>query len=269
MEENDPTHVVFDWKKIIISENLIPLFQFIIGIENEIKLLLWINKKKGEIKEWYSELVELLKITIKEHNDVAWNLKFNLDQNKIIELFNFEEFLRVEFISMFWYLETLMYIYTSYLEEISDENEIIKYVNSNRKYVEKFYNDFLLNKKNKYFNKNKSYLSRLSAKELRNLRNNLTHFFSLWSNISLIQESVKEKARKIEQQLDKVEWKNIVFITSYDFIKLLWSATLKIILLFNNDSKNNPDEFKRKIKFVQDIINKKAPVLIKNWDINI
>jgi hypothetical protein len=114
---------------------------------------------------------------ILKQNNIKNDYKIKINPNEIVKEFETEELLRIEFISLFSYLETLIYIYTAYNEETSDQIELMSFVNSNRKYVEKFYKDFLLSESNNFFKKNKNYLARISPKELRNLRNNLTHFF--------------------------------------------------------------------------------------------
>lgn len=273
MNNKESSHILFDWDKIFISNSLVPLFNFLWWIEEEIKSLLWFNNKKSKIKDWYMESLDFILHTadILKQNNIKNTFQTKINHSEIANLFEIEQLLRVEFISLFSYLETLIYIYTAYNEETSNQNDLMKFVNGNREYVEKFYKTFLLNEENNYFKKNKNYLARISPKELRNLRNNLTHFFWVSQKITIIPENnkVKEKVRKSEKLLNKNKWNDIWFISSNDLYQLLISTAKQLIIIFNNDFINNPDSFNSKIKYVEQIVKEKAPLLVKNWDINI
>lgn len=84
-----------------------------------------------------------------------------------------------------------------------------------------FIKDFMLTDNNYYYKSNKNVFSKISWKHIRNLRNKLTHFFSIDSNINLINRGKESTARKLEMELSARKVKDVIFMSSNDLFELL------------------------------------------------
>lgn len=268
MENQESTHLVFDWEKIIISPDLTIIFNFLMEIEKEVQSFLWFEKKLEDIRKQSVEFFGLITYLAKQLEENKIDYKFNFSEKpaNFIDKLNYHLPIRSQFIMLFANLETIFCLYTAYQLGTDNEEEIRKEVMNSDK-TRKFLNKFILNDENDYYKLNKTRLSKISANNIRDLRNSLNHFYSVSSSISLVPNQLDEKARKIEAALKKQWEHNSIFLSPNDTTELISKAGLLLFRNWSNDFSKDPKEFKRKITFVTNIVNLKAPVLIRNWDI--
>lgn len=271
MENTEPTHIVFDWEKIIVSPNLTHILDFIMEIEKETRSFLWTESKLNEIKNGLQDIFDLVIYLSKklEENNIEHQYKFINHLDKLEENFNFHLPIRSQFIVLFANIETTFSLYTAFQKEIDDKDLLIKETNWNNENIINFINKFLLNNNNAFYKANRKRFSKISAKNFRKLRNTLTHFFSLDKHISLVPNQSEIKARKLENRLKEIWNNNSIFISPNDLFELINKANILLIKLWNDEYISNWIEFKRKIKFVSNIVKNNAPILIRDWDLNL
>ncbi len=255
MTENTSTHILFDeinWN-IILSPNLIPIFEFLMNIEKDIEFQLKQEERIGIIEEelnkllWYTwdiaKKAEENGIELPPPNDINFDL--------LISQFEYRKPAIIwEMLSLFAFLETMYCLYIAYTFEISDKDKILE-LTLNTKEKEKFIAKFLLSTENWYFKKNSKFLWRITPKRIRNFRNSLVHFYSVSEWIGIVHKSNSKNARKIEE---KLKWSLTVFISSADLQSLL-NETAKLLLKnWSNDYLSYSDLFKTKIEFVNKIV---------------
>ncbi|MEI6118742.1 MAG: hypothetical protein WCP92_06000 [bacterium] len=132
------------------------------------------------------------------------------------------------------------------------------------KITQEFIDKYILSEANEFYKTHKDRFSKVSASQLRDLRNCLTHFFSVSPTISLIQSQLNEKARKLEEK------HNIfIFVTPEDLYELVSGAMKLIARERSNDCINNKDDFETRILFVQSIVKSSGAVTVKDDQINI
>ena len=95
------------------------------------------------------------------------------------------------------------------------------------------------------------------------MRNSLTHFFSV-SELGIV-PFFDKKAEQISKKTNH----KAQFISPEDLYKIIKGAATLIITKWNDDSLNNPQEFKEKISFVQEIIKRNGSIIILNKNLNI
>src|SRR3989344_5379157 len=228
--ENKNTSFIFDGSKAEISQDLLPTYNFLKEIENEIETFLKFGKE-------------------------AEKLKINHP-------------IRSEMIVLFANLETLIRLNFAYDHKINDDDQIRGLV-LNQKVWENFYNDFCLNVDNEWVRNNQERAKHITAQELRYLRNSLTHFFSLDKGLQIAFAVFNEKSRKIEQSTNfKVKFistEDLHEIIKGAFILMIqkWSNDCQECL------KINSNEFKERILSVNALIKKSGPVIIKNEQIKV
>jgi len=261
------THFVFDGKKINISPDLYSVFNFLMEIEKEIESLLSFREQHSEMKDFIKFLMEKLK-----ENDIKFNYSGFRKGSKLIENgFIFHIPLRCQMIALFANLEVLFFLHLAYEKETDDEDKIIKYARDDKN-VKKFINKFLLNEENIYYKSNKPRMSSITAKKVRKLRNSLTHFFSLSSEeagLSIAPSMLDEKTRKIEELFKKNKLGTLTHISEKDLYELIKSAGLLRIKKWDEDFRIAPMDFKRKINFVKNLVEKYGVVVITEENIKI
>lgn len=223
MNKGEPTHVYIKWNSLVISPNISSIFDFLIKIDSEILSVLEFNKKLDVIKIDISEILKLTSHLSKIIQDNNLDLNYEIDNNilKIWEKFNFLIPTRAEFIILFSYLEVLFSVYISFEKEI-DDKELIRKEVMNSEETRKFISKFILNINNDYFNKNSKKLWWITSVQLRDLRNSLTHFYSLWDSlIVLVNDNSNTENKKITNDFKSVGLKNIYPLSSFDLYKLL------------------------------------------------
>jgi hypothetical protein len=271
IEEQESTHFIFDGEKFVVSPNITPVVNFLIEIEKEVQNILDFNKKLESITENYIEMlnfVAFLSDKLKENGiDFQYTLKEHPE--KITEKLKFHFPLRSQMIVLFASLEVLFTLHLAYENETCDKGVLIKYAMDKEK-TRNFLNTFLLTEENEFYKNNKARFCKINAHQLRDLRNLLTHFFSIGhGGLSISPALLEQKSRKFENILKNNNKGNIVFISENDLSELIKDANLLRFKKWSNDFLNTPDDFKRKIQFVIDLVKKHGAVILKNNDINI
>jgi hypothetical protein len=74
---------------------------------------------------------------------------------------------------------------------------------------------------------------------------------------------------KFENILKANKKGHVVFISENDLFELIRHANLLQFRKWSNDFINNPEDFKRKIHFVIDLVKKEGAVILKNNNLDI
>ncbi|MCK4663865.1 MAG: hypothetical protein KAT68_13435 [Bacteroidales bacterium] len=271
MQKKESTHIIFDGKQIRISKNLREIFKFLSDVSKEIEDLLSLEMKIVNIQEGYKNLLDFSKTLLKivEQN----NLEFNTDLSmKDIEdsLTLFQDFrypIRSTIIALFSYIEVLYCIDLAYQNSISDPTKILSL--SNDKSVKKFITQYILNENNSFYKANKQRFSKITSKNLRQLRNLLVHFFSTNAEISIHPTNFEKKARIIESEFEKSGQNNFIFLSSNDLYNLIKDSSELILIEWTNDFQSMPEQFKDKIFCVKKLITEIGSVIIPDSAIKI
>lgn len=262
--ESENTHVLFDGTKVIISQDLIPIFDFLQKIDLEVDELFQLQKKVDGLRENILDLMGLIDVmgtTIKEGNlDFEYTLKENIDD--IANKLEIHQLTRIQSVAVFCGIETLICLYTAYEFETSDEREIRDYV-MNTEHTRKIINKLLLSPENTFFSRNRKKLSKVHATKLRNLRNSLVHFFSV-KGLNLASEGLIDKARKLE----KIKH-DVTFISPNELYELEKAASILLLKIWSRDCSNDKNLFKLKINHVKQVVKQSGAVLIDGNNINI
>lgn len=267
---NEKTFFGFDGNRIRISSDLIPIIIFIQEIEGEVENFLGFDKKLKLIEKQYKEIIGLMLELAKKIKENSINFNYTLSENPLTFIKNLSlgHSTRSETIILFAYLEVLLCLNIAYENKISEKNILQKA--TDEKTVLSFYNNFCLSKENEWGKKNQERLKRLNAKELRNLRNSLTHFFSVDKQISLSSHTeLNIKSNKIEKDLHF----KTKFISPEDLYEMTKGTAILMIKKWDTDCKECSDknsyEFKEKISSVLNIVEKYGTIVIKEEEINI
>lgn len=269
MEES--THLLFDGKKMIISPNIAPVFRFLMEIEKEIESFLGFNKKLIDIsRDWVEifKFVTFLNNKLKENN-IDYKYEFKEHPEKFAGRLNFDIPLRSQIIVLFASLDVLFNLHTAYENETDGEKQL-RDLTMDTPNAKNFLNQFLLNEENEYYKINKVRLSRIDAVKLRNLRNSLTHFFSVaGGGLSLAPGILEEKTRKLEKLLKQNKQGHVTFISPEDLYGLIKDANRLRMKKMSSDFQKNPSDFKRKIQFVINLVKEHGAVILFSKDLNI
>lgn len=250
-------------KKIEVSDWLVDLMSFLIGIEAEITTLLKIQKKLLGIKDITKELLDISCNLIKEYpKDIMPVIQ--LDKSKDLNNTTFfleTPLLRSKMILVLCYMDVLFSIITTYEYKISDSEKVITQSKQNfNQYVQRF----LLSKHNSFYQKNKKRLWKINPKNLKDLRNRLIHFFSLNNSFWLSEISLEERIR-VENSIWNAMNPQYLLTNADELFSLLSEWARLLLKKFSEDYKTNPLEFNERIAFVKDIIRAHAPkMLIRN-----
>ena len=269
---NKSTHIVFDGDKIMISSDLVIVFEFLMEIDKEVESLLGFEKKLDFIKKQYLELLNLTVFLSKELKDNNINIDskstFPKDPITVLNKLKLHLPIRSQMIVLFANLEVMFCLNISYQNKTDDDKKI-RYLAGNNKVVKKFLNDYFLMDKNKYYKQNEKRFSKISAQQIRYLRNYLAHFFSVGSDISITPSVLNNKARKLEKIFKEQKQNNSIFISPEDLYELIKNASILMIKEWNNDFSNNPQEFKKRILSVQSVIKKNGAIIVLDKQLNI
>lgn len=260
------THLVFDGQKIIISPDIQHVFIFLMEIEKEIESILGFNEKLNSIKESYLEMIKIVQFLSNKliENKIDFNYDLSEPQDKIVEKLKFHIPLRSEMIVLFASLDVLFNLHTAYKNETFDQDVLRKLTMDNDN-TKKFLNEFILNLENTYYKNNIKRLSKIDSTKLRNLRNSLTHFFSIGhGGLSLAPSLIKERSREFEEILKQNKKGNVVFISEDDLFNLIKQANILRLKKWSDDYLNNPGNFKKKMRFVIDLVHNEAAFIVKN-----
>lgn len=268
--ESKSTHIIFDGTKIVISPDLHPIIIFLQGIEEEIEILLGFYKKLESIREQSAETFELIDFLAKKLKENSIDFNFNLSEKPetLIDKLTINRPIRSEVIALFAHLETLFCLNIAYKNKTSDQAEIIKKA-MDQNNVKLFLTEFCLNKENEWGNKHPERFKRITADELRRLRNSLTHFFSVSRGLSLSYALLDEKSRRLEKATNY----KAKFISPEDLYEIIKGAAKLMIIEWSKDCTENlsgsSNDFKARILCVKNVVEASGAIIIKNAQINI
>lgn len=261
-------HFSFDGEAIKISSHIDPVFNFLKGIENEVEGILDSHKRLECIHKNYVEVlkhVNFLNNKLKE-KDMNFQYKEYVIKEKVkrnLKNFQLGSLLRSQVIVLFASLEVLFNLHLAYEHETADEEKLFALSKDN---IKKFLNQFLLTDENNYYKANKSRLSKIDSTKLRDLRNSLTHFFSVSPNLPLAPSVQDQNSRTIENKLKQNKEGHIVFLSENDLFQIIRDANLLRFKKWSDDYKKDPIEFTRKIHFVIELVEEKGAVIAEFKD---
>ncbi len=253
---DNKSHLIFDKDTILISQDLIEIFDFLMEIEKEVKVVVEIEKRLEEIKKHslsFFDLIIYLWGKLEENNiDYEYSME---NPNNYAENFKIDFPVRSQMLVIFSFLETVFNLFLAYTYKTSDQLELLNLaMDKGTKNKKLFIDTYLLNTKNTYFNQNNR-LNHINSKSLILLRNSLSHFFSTASKwIQVNHSSYANETRKLEEIFKKQLNQHTVFLSPEE---LYWLMNEWIILLlreWSNHFLNDPIEFNSKIKFVRRIV---------------
>jgi hypothetical protein len=189
-------------------------------------------------------------------------------EKEIKSFLSFNHCTRSKIIILFANLETLLRLNFAYENKITDGEKIRK-LTMKQEVWRSFYDDFCLNKNNKWVKANSERATHITAEELRYLRNSLTHFFSLDEGLQIADNLLNNKLRRLEA---KTNFK-AKFISPEDLYENIKGAAKLMIEKWNEDCKKslrkNSDEFKEKILAVNKLIKNCGVIVVKGEQIDI
>jgi len=264
--ESGSTHLYFDGNKMMISPDIAPIFSFLIEIEKEIESFLGFKNKLEELRLGYREILKFTQVVgekLKENNiDFPYKTNYNLEE--IIKNFDFYLPVRSQMIVLFASLEVLYFLQIAYEKETDDDDKLKEVAIRDKDFYKKFINSFLLNEENDYYKNNFLRFSKIDAGKIRDLRNSLTHFFSLPNNgLSIVPSLLREKAIKLENTLKQNKHGNVIFISPEDLYELIKSAHRLRMIKWGEDFKNNKADFKRKAGFLVNLIKNNGAMIVQ------
>lgn len=245
----------FDWNSLRIHPDLVDTFNFLIKIDQENKHLLDHFDKMMNLRKDISLLLGDCAAMMKEIHSNWCEIKCKTTETELKELqdilYEIKRPVRSMMISLFAYMETLFSLLTVYKawKELNEK----ELMNQSKNNLRPFISRYILNKENKYYLKHEKYFQELTSKRLIELRNHLTHFYSVPDNMAIAQDRKDPfiiEAR--EKQL------NCIFIIPNELYELLQSAAYMIVNEWHCDAINNHELFKIKMKNVIKVVWEKA-----------
>lgn len=256
-EKNYSTHIIYDGEEIVISQDLWEIFDFLWNIDKELKSLMEIEQRLKSLKSKYLDIFENLVLFVEKAKEAKIDLNYELSKDTFDvkdEIQNIDLY-RSQMITLFSYMETLFSLVTVYDQEISSKKEVIGKTKNNS---ESLINQFILNEENVFYKRNKERFSKITAGNLKDLRNMLTHFFSVSPSIGIIAQeafqNILPQVIEIENLLHSRGHIDYVYISPNNFYELLQDAFKLVMIKRNNDTVNSSIDFKRKINLVLEIV---------------
>jgi hypothetical protein len=269
--KQENTHFIFDSEKVLISPNIAPVVNFIMEIEKEVQNIIGFNKRITSISENYIEMLNFVAFLSGKLKENGIDFQYTLKElpEKITEKLEFHFPLRSQMIVLFASLEVLFTLHLAYENETHNKDVLIKFT-MDKDTTKRFLNNFLLTEENDFYKNNKARFCKINAVQLRDLRNLLTHFFSIGhGGLSISPALLDQKTRKFENILKANKKGSVVFISENDLFELIKHANMIRFKKWSNDFLNTPDDFKRKIQFVIDLVKRDGAVIIKSNNIKI
>lgn len=266
----DSTHFIFYGEKMVISPDIVPIFEFLKEIEKEVDEFLGFEKRLQTISKQYLDAWKFIEFLSNELKKNSLDFKYTLPNptDTIAENLSLHRPLRSEMIVLFANLETLRCLYTAYKHKVTNEEEI-RHLAMRRENIRSFLDEFCLNQENSWIRSNPERAQRITAEDIQKLRNSLSHFFSVAKGISLSHSLLNEKSRQLEQMS---EFK-VTFISPEDLYGILKGAAILMIKKWNNDCvfsfKAKSNEFKERMLCVKDIVEKHGVKIVMNNQINL
>ena len=245
----------FDWRRLEIHPDLVDTFNFLIKIDQENKHLLnhfdmMMNLKKDILHLLWDCAIMMNKIHSNWLDVKCETTQMELDelQNLLSEI---KRPVRSVMISLFAYMETLFSLLTVYKawKELNEKDLMNQSKNNLRPFISKY----ILSKWNKYYSVHEKYFKELSPQMLIDLRNYLTHFYSVPDGIAIAQD--RENPEIIEKREEQTK---CIFIVPVDLYELLQYAAFMIVNEWHCDAIKNHEIFKRNMKNVIKIVWEKA-----------
>jgi hypothetical protein len=262
---DEPTHIFFDGEKVFISKNLHNVFDFLVKIEKEIQGMLNMREQLETARNTISGFAKLSKLLLEKYpnnQDLKIENFFDEDPNLSIDKLDYVQISRSEMIVLFANLETMMSLKFIY-DLPSVDDAVIRRALMDKKRVKKFIGNYIFNEKNPFYRDNINRFKTTSNSNLRDLRNSLTHFFSV-KGFAISDKSMDIKARQLEKKFPN----KVTFISPHEFNELL-SGVFKLLLIeWDNDSRNHPEDFKMRIGCVSRVIEAEGPKLIYDYQLD-
>lgn len=265
------SHFYFKDNNAYVSKDLTQTITFLMGIESEIKTVLGFKDKVKELYNYYRDLLECTAemARLLKENNIKFEYKFKNKPEAIIEKTRLEIPIRSQLIILFASLEVLYFLNLAYKNETVDDNTL-RNLAMDSKNLKKFLNSFLLTEKNEFYKKEIKRFSKIHSKMLRELRNSLTHFFSInGGELFIVQDHDSEKATKLEALFKKNKMGEIISMSPGDLETLVEGAHKVIFKIWDEDFRMDPQKFQRKIQFVIELVKLKGAYMVKEDDINI
>ena len=212
------------------------------------------------------QMGRLFKEIWKEENILEWGENLSLLQPEDFDIGC--STLNIQFLGIFSYLETLFCLKVVYDTKNDSAREIINITNGDKKFFRKFINSYVLNEKNSFYKDNKQDFKYITARKIKDLRNNLSHFFSVSDWIIILPDSMIEKWRIMQSFLEKQEsltW----FLCPNSFLSLVSGANMLIIEEWIHDCEINNTDYLERIDYVIRVVEERASESIKDEHINI
>lgn len=264
MDKREGGHVVLDGDKIFVSQDLIPIFQFLIEIDKELESFLGFEKKLESIRVQHLEMLNVCSFLVRklvENNIDFGEFRFAEKPETIAEKLELHLPIRSQMIVLFANLEVLFALNIAYQNQTDDDNFIRNEMARSKKAVRQFLKNYCLSDKNEWYRKNKNWFL-VSPWEFRKFRNSLTHFFSVSAGISISPEAMKSQANETREALVKTG-NNISFISPEDLREITKGAFILMMKSWNEDSLSRPEDFLKRIQMVQSVVKKNGSVLMR------
>jgi hypothetical protein len=249
----------FNGKEFKISKNLQPIVEFLNSIEEEIQFLIFPEKEVELMENWLRQNEDIL---ISSELGNFYSLPSVINLYKLFFVKKFRT-IRSELIALFSFLETLFCLYVSYENKLCRKKEIIDKL-MDRNFIENLYESFCLSPKNEGYKNNLKRLENISAKEFRDLRNNLTHFYSVPKSIGLTYLVEDERTKELERATN---WE-LTFISPYDLYQIVIGCKKLILERWLEDYKNfnngYDNEFDKKISSVLKVVEEFSPSVLSD-----
>lgn len=264
MQENDLMQFEFIKEKLKYYSELTNIISFISDIAQEMKFLISIEYKFELISYDHDKLLRLCK----KQAEILINNNINYKTNlPVYNLYysgkntKYTEPTRSMLILLFSNIEVIFCFHIAYEFETTNHTKIIGKT-SNIKEIYQFLNTFYLTPKNEYYNENNVKFAMLSPKKIRNSRNSLVHFFSTINTILLFQSANNQGAENLKNKFRNVRIIDISFFSPKDLLESIKYTFSLLFAKWDYDSKNTPQEFTIKIRFVKKFIHEKSSLIV-------
>lgn len=262
-KNRNKTHFVFIEGKVFTSENLVDMLPFLMGVEKEVNTILSFGDKLNDIRSLYISLLDSIRELV-EDSSKSYKLKNFLEINdKYVQALSFDKPVRSEMIVLFAHLEVQFCLWVSYKYGLSNKEDIKNKVSRDDEELKNFIKDFCLSKDNKWVVDNKKRAGRISHKQLRGLRNSLTHFFSVDKSLAITFDSNHPDNEELEKKLGH----KTKFISPKDLFEIIRGVGKIMMSRWSDDSlkslENRDTSFEKKIFCVKNLIKEQGSIFIK------
>lgn len=268
MEES--THIYFDGSQILISPDISPVFRFLIEIQTEIDHILKFNEQLQEAGRDYKDLLKLIQFLtgmLREHN-IEYEYRFERDPKLIADALKPIFPIRAQMIVLFASLEVLFTLHMAYELHTSDTNDL-RQATLDVQNTKEFINNFILTKENSYYRENSDRLKKIDSRKFRELRNSLTHFFSVGpGGLSISPDVFTKSSRKLEADLERNKHGHIVFFSEADLYGLIKAANFLRLKKWSNDFMADSALFKSSMTHVKELVAREAAVIVHKQELD-